>query len=363
MPDSPLLRLAAAFTLTGLSLATRDPGDLGQPSTVLVTVIDSSARYPLANADVIDLGTGQHRFTDESGHARVAWPANGALLLKVREVGYQPRQRTIRQSDASGATATFEMTRVAYVISPVKATSHCSSSAATDSGSLDLSVSALDQLKQGAEKYDQFLKLYPFEATIERRTAAVPDKGDLRRIVVSTEKFSSDRWEPSYKPGDVIVYNREGLTVPLLFLSTLGDSVFWEHHCFLVGGVESYRGSRVVRLDFSPSADVKGPDYGGTAFLDSANSSLVRVDFHLANPPGRNGPKKLEGYMTFMSPSPYVMVPDTTGAIWWFRNSDHGDWGKPDYAQILRLQELTYRKEKPPGFDKKDAAAGVEKKE
>jgi hypothetical protein len=361
MRDTPLLGLAAAFTLTGLSLTTREPAGRGQPSTVLVTVVDSSARYPLANADVIDLGTGQHRFTDESGRARIAWPANGALLLKVREVGYQPRQRTLRQSNASGATATFEMTRVAYVISPVKATSHCSSSAAADSGALDLSVSALDQLKQGAEKYDQFRRHYPFEATVERRTAAVPETGDLKRIVVSTEKFRSDSWESGYAPGDIVRYDRGGFTVPLLFLSTLGDSVFWEHHCFGVGGVESYRGSRVVRLEFSPTTDVKGPDYAGTVFLDSANSYLVRVDFHLANPPGRVGPKKLEGYITFMSPSPFVEVPDTTAAIWWMRGADHGNWGKPDYAQIMRLQELKYRKEKPPGFDKKEAPGDVEK--
>ncbi|MGZ3330509.1 MAG: hypothetical protein ACXU9O_00525 [Gemmatimonadaceae bacterium] len=361
MRDTPLLGLAAAFTFAGISIATREPVASGQPSTVLITVIDSSVRYPLANADVIDLGTGQHRFTDESGRARIAWPANGALLLKVREVGYQPRQRTLRQSEASGVTATFEMSRVAYVISPVKATSHCSNPSTADSGSLDLSVSALDQLKQGAEKYDQFLRHYPFDATIERRTAAVPERGELERVAVSSEKFSSDTWKPSYKPGDIIQYYRNGLTVPLLFLSTLGDSVFWEHHCFLVGGVESYRGSRVVRLDFSPTTDVKGPDYGGTAFLDSANSSLVRVDFHLANPPERSGPKKLEGYITFTSPSPYVMVPDTTAAIWWMRSADHGYWGKPDYAQTMHLQELSYRKEKPPGFDKKDVPAVIEK--
>lgn len=363
MRDTPLLGLAAAFAFAGLSIATREPMGRVQPSTVLITVIDSSARYPLANADVIDLGGGQHRFTDENGRTRVTWPANGVLQLKVREVGYQPRQRTLRESDAAGATATFEMSRVAYVISPVKATSHCSNSAAVDSGSLDLSVSALDQLKQGAEKYDQFLRHYPFEATVERRTAAVPETGDLKRIFVSTEKFRSDSFESEYAPGDVVRYDRGGFTVPLLFLSTLADSVFWDHHCFGVGGVESYRGSRVVRLEFSPTTDVKGPDYAGTAFLDSANSYLVRVDFHLANPPGRAGPKKLEGYITFMSPSPFVEVPDTTAAIWWMRGADHGDWGKPDYAQVMRLQELKYRKEKPPGFDKKDAPAGVEKKE
>ena len=361
MRDTPLLGLAVAFTFAGLSIATREPAGLGQPSTVLVTVIDSSARYPLANADVIDMGTGQHRFTDESGRARLPWPGNGVLLLKVREVGYQPRQRTLRQSDESGATATFEMTRVAYVISPIKATSHCSNSTAADSGSLDLSVSTLDQLKQGAQKYDQFRRHYPFEAKVERRTAAIPEKGDLKRIAVSTEEFKSDSWESEYRPGDIIQYYRGDFTVPLLFLSTLGDSVFWEHHCFLASGMESYHGSRVVLLEFSPTTDVKGPDYSGTAFLDSANSNLVRVDFRLANPPGRFGPKKLEGYITFMSPSPFVVVPDTTGAIWWMRNADHGDWGKPDFAQVLRLQELNYRKEKPPGFEKKDAPVVIEK--
>jgi hypothetical protein len=71
MHDTPLLGLAAAFTFAGLSVATREPAGRAQPSTVLITVIDSSARYPLANADVIDLGTGQHRFTDESGRARI----------------------------------------------------------------------------------------------------------------------------------------------------------------------------------------------------------------------------------------------------------------------------------------------------
>ena len=48
MRDTPLLGLAAAFTLSGLSLATREPAGYGQPSTVLVTVIDSSACYPLS---------------------------------------------------------------------------------------------------------------------------------------------------------------------------------------------------------------------------------------------------------------------------------------------------------------------------
>jgi hypothetical protein len=350
MRTRPLLELAAAIALAGASLAAPEPACGQQPSTVLVTVVDSGARYPLANADIVDLNTGQHRLTDEKGEARMAWTSDGQVRLRVREVGYQPQQRTLLRADTPNGAATFAMSRVAYVISPVKALSHCSTSA--DSTWLDLSLSALDQLKQGAEKYDQFRQHYPFEASVERRTAAIPREGDIKRIIVKQETFRSESWERKYKPGDIIQYYPEGFTVPLLFLSTLGDSVFWEHHCFFAGAVESYRGARVVRLDFSPSNDVTGPDYEGTVFLDSATSHLLRVDFHVVNLRDRNGPRKLDGYMTFMSPSPFVMVPDTTGAVWWVRGADHGDWGKPDYAQIMFLQGLKYRKGTPPGYEK-----------
>ncbi len=342
--------VAAAILLATRLLSAHEPAHGQQPSILVVTVIDSGARYPLVNADVIDLATGQHRFTDERGQARVAWPSDGQLQLRVRQVGYQPVKRTLRQATTSDGATTFAMNKVAYVISAVRSTSHCATPA--DSASLDVSLSELDQLKQAAEKYDQFRRLFPFDATVERRTAAIPRNGIVKRITTAREKFRSENWEMAYRPGDIIEYERGGFTVPILFLSTLGDSVFWGHHCFIARGVEWYQASRVVRLEFSPSTDVTGPDYAGAALLDSATSYLVRVDFHLANLGNRNGPKRLEGYITFMSPSPFVMMPDTTAAIWWLRSVSDTAWGNPDYAQRLNVEELKYRKETPPGYEK-----------
>ena len=350
MPSASFRGVAAAILLAGLLLPAPESAHAQQTSTLVVTVIDSGARYPLVNADVIDLGTGQHRLTDERGQVRLAWPNDGELRLRVRQVGYQPRQRTLRQANVNNGVATFAMSKVVYVISTVKSTSRCSTVA--DSASRELSMSELDQLKQAAEKYDQFRKVYPFEATVERRTAAVEPNGSVKRIVTAKEKFRSENWE-AYKPGDIIQYEFGGIFhVPLLFLSTLGDSVFWEHHCFIARGVESYQGARVVRLEFSPTTDITGPDYEGAALLDSATSYLLRVDFRLANPKPRFGPRRLEGYITFMSPSPFVMVPDTTAAIWWLRGVDSAKWGNPDVAQRLHLEELKYRKATPPGFEK-----------
>jgi hypothetical protein len=323
-----------------------------QPSTVTITVVDAGARYPLGNADVVDLASGQHRFTDERGQVRMAWPNDGQLRLRVREVGYQPIQRTLDRATASGETTTFAMSKVAYVISPVRATSHCATT--DDSASLALSVAVLDQLKQGAEKYIEFRRRYPFEASVERRTARIPASGVVKRIIVDKEKFRSENLEPQYRPGDVVEYRRDGgFLTPVLFLSTLGDSVFWENHCFVARGIESYQGLRAIRMEFSPSPDVRGPDWEGSAVLDSATSYLLRIDFRLANLDTQKGLARLDGYQTFDSPSPFVIMPDSVVAMWWLRKTsdDEPSWVlRPDFVQSLHIESLKYRKETPPAY-------------
>jgi hypothetical protein len=320
-----------------------------QPATVTVTVIDAGARYPLANADIIDLATNQHRFTDARGQTRLSWPTDAPLRLRVRQVGYQPLNRTLERAAVSDETTTFALSRVAYVISPVTATGHCVTT--DDTVSLGLSVSVLDQLKQGAEKYDEFRRLYPFEATLERRTARVPETGPITYIVRENETFQSETWEPPYRPGNIVEYSSyASFNAPLLSLSMLADSVFWENHCFIARGIESYRGARAVRLEFSPITDLGGPDWMGAALLDSATSNLLRVEFHLANLDTRKGLRRLEGYQTFSSPSPFVIIPDSIGAVWWTRetSSDDPDLGRPDFAQSLHIESLKYRQAKPP---------------
>jgi len=352
MPRDTRSALAGALSL--FALASLPSGALDsagrQPSTVTVTVIDAGARYPLANADVIDLASGQRRFTDEHGQARISWPSDGRLRLRVREVGYQPVQRTLQRATASDEATTFALSKVAYVISPVRATGHCVTKA--DSASLALSVSVLDQLKQGAEKYNEFRRLYPFEASVERRTARIPESGPVKRIVRANEKFRSDTWEQVYRPGNIVEYSEGTFNAPILFLSTLGDSVFWENHCFIARGVESYRGARAVRLEFSPITTLRGPDWGGAALLDSATSYLLRVEFHLVNLNPRKGLSRLEGYQTFGSPSPFVIIPDSVAAIWWTRERSNDDKNpeRPDVAQSLHIDSLKYRKAKPPQY-------------
>jgi hypothetical protein len=345
--------LAAAISLAGLTPSARAPTHRRQPTFLVVTVIDSLARYPLVNADVVDVASGQHRFTDERGQARLPWPSDGRLRLRVREIGYRPVQRTLERASTSGEATTFALRKVAYVVSPVRDTSHCVTT--DDSAALALSVAVLEQVEQGGAKYTEFQRLYPFEASVQIRTALVPEVGPVKRIVRKNEKFKSESWEGVYRPGNVVEYSRDGsFLAPILFLSTLGDSVFWEHHCFVARGIQSYQGTRAIRLQFSPSPDVRGPDWEGSALLDSATSYLLHLDFHLANLDVRKGLTRLDGYQTFTSPSPFVIMPDSVIAVWWTRTKtkDEQNWERPDVVQSLHIDSLKYRKQTPPAYEK-----------
>lgn len=353
MPQNARFAVAGAISLLVFANPSRPFGSAyRQPSTVTVTVIDAVGRYPLGNADVIDLASGEHRITDERGQVRLPWPNSGQLRLRVREVGYQPLERALRRATGSQDSTTFAMSKVAYVMAPVTATSHCETS--DDTASLALSVAVLDQLRQGAEKYIEFRRLYPFEASVERRSALIPESGIAKRIIVEREKFRSENLDPKYRPGNVVQYKWDGsFLAPILFLSTLGDSVFWQNHCFVARGIESYQGTRAIRMEFSPSPNVRGPDWSGSAVLDSATSYLLRLEFHLQNLDTRKGLVRLDGYQTFSSPSPFVMIPDSVIAIWWIRkkSSDDPKWGlRPDFVQSLHIDSLKYRKGRPPPY-------------
>jgi len=316
-------------------------------------VVEDANRQPLPNAEVIDLGSGARRFTNAEGQARLPWPDAGRVQLRVRQLGFQFVDRELARSTADGMlldTVTFALTRVAYVLPHVttQATSQCESS--SDPATKELAVAALSQLRMGAERYDAFRKAYPFKIRQQRRTIRFLPTGTAREVRENEEEEDSDDWGEPYRPGKVIDRRSAGFSVPLLFLSALANPVFWQHHCFTVNGVHSLQDARVLRLEFTPPLGVTNVDWVGTAFVDSASSVLRRVEFQLAGLRDDDVPRRLEGYTTFRSPSPFIVIPDSTVAMWWRRdpNAQPGSWTGPDVVQLLRLLDVTYRRAKPP---------------
>jgi hypothetical protein len=322
-------------------------------AVLLVKVVDAASGQPLPNAEVIDLDASTHRFTNTEGEARMIWPDRGRLRLRVRQLGFQFEEREVsRPIEASTAvdTATFALSRVAYVLPDVatRATAHCA--AGGDPAARLLAAVALGQLQMSAERYESFRKAYPFQIKQKRRTIHLNPNGTAHDVREGTEDETSNDWGERYRPGRVIDRRANGFSVPLLFLSALADPVFWEHHCFTVRGIEALRDQRVLRLEFEPAVSVSTVDWMGTAFVDSATSVLRRVEFQLAGLRDNDVPRRLEGYTTFRSPSPFIVIPDSTVAMWWRRDPSayEAPWNGPDTVQLLELLSVRYRKGTPP---------------
>jgi hypothetical protein len=317
-----------------------------QTRDVTVRVTDRISGLPLANAEVIERSNGRSRMTDTSGSVHLDLHTSESFGIRVRQVGYGFVDTLIARSDV-GTSINIPLSRVTYALPPVPVTTRSDCSFGADTANAVLAATALEQLRMGAERYEIYRRQHPFRARVERRTKEFSADGSITRDVVRDETVSSDQWGERYVPGRVLSRERVGFSVPIPFIANLADPVFWRGHCFEVLGIESLKSERVLRLSFRPSRELRTPDWEGFALLDSATSELRRIEFRLTNVNARDVPRRLEGYTTFRSPSPFIVLPESTAAIWW-RREPGADLRFPDVLQVLRLKGVSYRASAPP---------------
>ena len=317
---------------------------------LVVHVVDSASRRPLVNAEVSAAPV--RRLTDANGNARFAWPEDGTLKIRVRQIGFRYAERTLHRSSSTAAredTVVVALRTAAFALPQMVTLADARCDTKPDSAAIALSSSTMELLRLGAEQYNAFRATYPFHVTLNRRTVrSASYKGP--RAEEMKEEAESETYGDPYRPGQVIQRVPAGLFIPVLFVSALADSAFWNRHCFDAKGVETREGRRVIRLDFAPSRGVRETEWAGSAWIDSAASVLRRVDFHLVNIHGRGAPQRYEGYTTFSMPSPFIAVPDSTIAWWWTETkpSPSDDKYTADMLQFLTTRDVVYLRDTPP---------------
>ena len=330
------------------------------PVTLLLRVVDSASQRPVPNAEITareqrGLTEVQRRgLTDARGEVRVLYPEDGLLQVHIRQIGFRYADRTFQRNSASGAeedTAVVALERLSFALPQVVVRAERNCKESIDQSSAPLTAASMELLRFGAEQFENFRRTYPFDFTLEQRTTGTSFGMVRSRPRVQVDTLASMAWGDRYVPGRVVMpRGRDEYFVPLLFVSALADSAFWELHCFVARGVESRDGRRLIRLDFSPTLDVREPDWEGSAWLDSARSVLARVDFRLTNLRGLIGPQRFGGYTVFSTPTPYIARPDSTVASWitGVPSGAFGEVRRSGGTQMLLIREVTYRGRRPP---------------
>ena len=321
------------------------------PAVLLLRVVDSASRAPVPNAEIT--ASSRRGLTDAKGEVRVLYPENGELRVRVRQLGFRYVDRVFHHDASSRAeedTAVVALVRVGFALPQVvvRAERRCDESG--DPARVALSQASIELLRFGAEQFENFRRVYPFDITMERRTTLSARASSMgRRAELDTT--ASSEWGDRYIPGKVLMETgRDQYFVPLLFVSSLADSAFWDRHCFIARGVETRDGRRLIRLDFSPVLDVRDPDWEGSAWLDSSRSVLARIDFRLTNLRRPEGLQQLEGYTVFSTPTPYIAMPESTLVSYMVGVRGAGAWQVQHQGarQSLVIRELAYRRERPP---------------
>lgn len=326
----------------GVLLSTPSTSAAQGQRTVLVTEVGTDRALP--NAEIVNRANGEALLTDSDGIAVIPSRWAGVISLRVRQIGFRYADIAVPGTDSS-RTIHVVLRRVAYTLPSVDVSRvSCADTPAPDAALI--AATALEQLQMAAERYNTFKRQFPFTAFVERRTKTFNAKGQPVRDRSYEEPTPSSEWGERYDAKRIVDDLPLGFSVQILFLAHLADPAFWRRHCFDFEGIAKLASGPAIKLRFAPLPSVLDPEWEGSAFLDSATSELRRIEFRLSRLTANTRPYKLEGYTTFMSPIPSIVLPESTVAIWW-RQKPRKDSSPPDILQLLRLIRVEYRKAVP----------------
>ncbi len=319
---------------------------LSQPVSVVVSLRDAATGSSLPNAELLDttslrvLGR-----SDRNGLVRLPLDRSPACY-RVRQIGYLPAGLPSGEP-APNDTLVVMMNRAAFALEELTVLSGSGCPGSTP-GSGGTAAWLLDQVQLAASTYEGFLATWPFEVRLERKTSSRRPTG-IYALREERERVESKRWREEYRPGRVVRSDRRGFSVPIFFVTLLGDQGFLENHCFRYDSLGTVDGAPFRILSFTPVPSLDKADWAGRILLDPESGILRQIRFELVNLEGFNGLARFEGSTTFREVSPFVVIPDSTLAWWWRTEVRARERNSlPDVVQQLKVTELKFRDDKRP---------------
>ena len=308
--------LAVASLCAASPLSAQEPARAPAAQHVTVRVVTSLENAPLGYSVVAMPALDLERFTSASGVVVMPVPAPGQVRLRVKRLGFTPKDTTITVTDARSQSVTVALVRVSFRLDAVRVVGWppCTRPGIAE-GDDDRVPVIVEQLRQNAERYRLLTKSYPFVYTVRREFGRRATDGSLI-IDAADEIVVNGAADWRYRPGTLVVREpRSGIgtrsewVMRIPSISDLAEDQFIATHCFHVAGLEEKEGQRLLRLDIVAAERLKSTDVNIVVWLDPQDFQLRHATFTLTKPPPQvRGLLTSSSRVTYRELIPFVPV-------------------------------------------------------
>jgi hypothetical protein len=271
----------AALTFAPLSAGAAQTGH------IVGYLVARETGEPLAYGIVGVEATSRSAFTSDSGWFSVRELTPGQHLLRVRRLGFTPRDISFVVRDGITDTLRVELTRVAVRLGAVdvKAYPPCLKPGAPIPQKDSSLAVVVEQIRLNAEQFKFLADQYPYwYLMVVKRSSKLRRDGSIRPDPGSLERYESNS-KSVYEPGAIIQRDGREWRFRTPTLVEVADPAFANSHCWHYGGMEEIEDEPVIRVDVVAFDSLKGPDVNGSFFVSSRTFQIRRSILHLSRPP------------------------------------------------------------------------------
>ena len=339
------------------SVPARVPASALAAHNVTVRVVTAPEGAPLGYSVVAMPALDLERFTSASGVVLMPVPSPGQVRLRVKRLGFTPKDTTITVTDAPVQNVTVALTRVSFRLEAVRVVGWppCTRPGIADDADEPLR-GVVDQLRQNAERYRLLTRSYPFVYTVRREFGHQATDGSVvLEFADGIAVSSTPEW--SYRPGTLVgreqgagAGQRGDWVMRIPSISDLAEEVFVANHCFHVAGLEEKEGQRLLRLDIVAAERLKSTDVNVVAWLDPQDFQLRHATFTLTKPPPQvRGLLTSSSRVTYRELIPFVPVLELTVA----ETTVQEGRSRPTTKVLIerqRIEKVLFRGTRPEGL-------------
>lgn len=277
--------------LAGAAFACLAGWDVGaQGASVVGKVLAKDGGAPLGHSAVTVLSQGTQLYTNEAGGFVLRAVLPGEVRVRIRRIGFAPRDTLLTVSPNDTTHVRIEMTRLVIQLSEVVVNRAC-----TDRTPLEekpaLLAELFDQVHQSAERARVVMGQRRFIMRAVRESGYRAPGRPIRTDTITRGPFPPD----PYVLGRVLRRERGVDVVKLPELMDLADTTFTNNHCLWYAGQERFGADSVIRVDFAPVPWLaKGVDLEGSIFVRADGFQLIGLVTRLNRIP--EGMDALEEY-------------------------------------------------------------------